>query len=67
VIEDAEAWPSPETSAVQDANGLSNPPVGMPIEKRIAEPDTEPDIDPRPLMLLPVSIIVSVPENEDPV
>jgi hypothetical protein len=33
VRDDDEAWPSPETAAVHDANGLSNPPAGTAIEK----------------------------------
>ena len=64
VSDDDEAWPSPETVAVHDANGLSNPPAGTAIEKRIDAPDRVPDTDPRPLMPVAVSVIVAVPEND---
>jgi hypothetical protein len=62
VSDEEEAWASPENVALQDANGLSNPPAGMAIEKRIDDPDTVPEIDPRPLMPVPVSVMVTVPE-----
>ena len=64
VSDDDEAWPSPDTVAVHDANGLSNPPAGTAIEKRIDEPDSVPETDPRPLMPVAVSVIVTVPEND---
>jgi hypothetical protein len=67
VIEDAEAWASPETAAVQDANGSSNPPAGMLIEKWIEVPDNEPVTDPRPPMPVLESSSVNVPENDAPV
>ena len=63
-IED-DAWPSPETVALHDANGLSNPPAGTAIEKRIDELDRVPETDPRPLMPVAVSVIVTVPENDE--
>jgi hypothetical protein len=66
VSDDDEAWPSPETVAVHDANGLSNPPAGTAIEKRIDAPDRVPETDPRPLMPVAVSVIVTVPENDVP-
>jgi hypothetical protein len=64
VSDDDAVWPSPETVAVHDANGLSNPPAGTLIEKRIAEPVRVPETDPRPLMPVAVSVIVTVPEND---
>ena len=64
VSDDDEAWPSPDTVAVHDANGPSNPPAGTAIEKRIAAPDSVPEMDPRPLMPVAVSVIVAVPEND---
>ena len=64
VSDDDEAWPSPETLAVHDANGLSNPPAGTAIENRIDDPDRVPETDPRPLMPVAVSVIVTVPEND---
>ena len=38
VMDDDEAWPSPETLAVHDANGLSNPPAGTVIENESTRP-----------------------------
>jgi hypothetical protein len=64
VSDDVEAWPSPETVAVHDANGLSNPPAGTAMEKRIDEAVRVPETDPRPLMPVAVSVIVTVPEND---
>jgi hypothetical protein len=64
VNDDDDACPSPDTVAVHDPNGLSNPPAGTAIEKCIAEPDRVPDTDPRPLMPVAVSVIVTAPENE---
>ena len=49
---------------MHDANGLSNPPAGTAIEKCIDEPDRVPETDPRPLMPVAVSVIVTVPEND---
>lgn len=49
---------------MQDANGLSNPPAGIVIEKRIDAPETVPETDPRPVTPVLVSIIVEVPEND---
>jgi len=49
---------------VHDANGLSNPPAGTAIENRIDELDSVPETDPRPLMPVAVSVIVTVPEND---
>ena len=49
---------------MHDPSGLSNPPAGTAIEKCIAEPDMVPDTDPRPLMPVAVSVIVTVPEND---
>jgi hypothetical protein len=65
VSEDEEAWASPETLAVHAPNGLSNPPAGTAIENRIEEPDRVPETDPRPLMPVAVSVIVTVPENDE--
>jgi len=62
VRDDDEAWPSPDTVALHEANGLSNPPAGTVIEKRIAPADRVPVIDPRPLMPVAVSVIVTLPE-----
>lgn len=67
VMNDNEVSASPNTLALQDEYGLSNPPTGMPIEKWIVEPDTEPDTEPRPLMLITVSVMVNGPENDVPV
>lgn len=64
VNEEDVAWPSPETVAVHDANGLSNPPAGTVSEKRIDELDRVPETDPRPLIPVAVSVIVTVPEND---
>jgi len=50
---------------VHDPSGLSNPPAGTAIVKWIAEPDTVPDTDPRPLTPVAVSVIVTVPENDE--
>ena len=49
---------------MQDAYGLSNPPAGMLIEKWIEELDREPDNAPRPLTVVLVSVIVTVPVND---
>ena len=49
---------------MHDPSGLSNPPAGTAIVKWIAEPDSVPDTDPRPLMPVAVSVIVTVPEND---
>lgn len=49
---------------MHDANGLSNPPAGIAIEKRIDEPDTVPETDPRPVIPVAVSVIVTVPAND---
>lgn len=49
---------------MHDPSGLSNPPAGTAIEKCIAEPDRVPETDPRPLMPVAVSVMVTVPEND---
>jgi hypothetical protein len=67
VIADEVACPSPETFAEQESNGLSNPPAGRLIEKRIDEPDAVPDTEPRPVTPVAVSTIVIGPENDAPV
>ena len=55
------------TLAVQDANGLSNPPAATVTVKRTDEPEMVPETDPRPVRPVVVSVIVAVPENAVPV
>jgi hypothetical protein len=50
--------------AVHDANGGSKPPAGMLIAKLIDAPETVPETEPRPLIPVPVSVIVTEPEND---
>ena len=52
------------TLAVQDVNGLSNPPAGTVIEKRTDAPEIVPETDPRPVRPVVVSVIDTVPEND---
>ena len=52
------------TLAVQDVNGLSNPPAGTVIEKRTDAPEIVPETDPRPVRPVLVSVIDTVPEND---
>lgn len=66
-MEDAEAWASPATSVLHESYGLSKPPAGMSIVKWSAVPDTVPETEPRPALLVAVSLIVSVPEQDEPV
>src|SRR5262245_5763581 len=58
--------PSPLTSAVQLECGASKPPDGTAIVNRRDDPDIVPDIDPRPLSFVAVSVIVIDPVNEPP-
>jgi len=53
----------PVAELVQVANGASNPPAAIVIEKLIDDPETVPVIDPCPLTPVSVSRMVSVPEN----
>jgi hypothetical protein len=65
-MDDELAWPVPEILAEQDPNGLSNPPAGILIENVIDAPDTVPEMEPRPVMPVLVSLMVAEPENDVP-
>jgi hypothetical protein len=52
--------------AEQEPNGLSNPPTGILIENVIDAPETVPEMEPRPVMPVLVSLIVAEPENDVP-
>jgi hypothetical protein len=52
--------------AEQEPNGLSNPPAGILIENVIDAPETVPEMEPRPVMPVLVSLIVAEPENDVP-
>ena len=56
----------PVRSAVHAPHGSSNPPAGIRIENSTAVPDNVPDTEPRPRAPELSSIIVNVPENEEP-
>jgi hypothetical protein len=64
LIKTVETSPLPATSAMQDAKGPSNPPTGMVITKLIRVSDTVPDTEPRPPSPVPLSVNVTVPEND---
>ena len=65
-MDDELAWPVPEILAEQDPNGLSNPPAGILIENVIDAPETVPEMEPRPVMPVLVSLMVAEPENDVP-
>jgi hypothetical protein len=66
-IADEVTCPLPETFAEQESNGPSNAPAGMLIEKLIDEPEAVPETEPRPVIPVAVSTIVTPPENDVPV
>jgi hypothetical protein len=66
VMDDKLVWPVPEILAEQDPNGLSNPPGGILIENVIDAPETVPEMEPRPVMPVLVSLMVAEPENDVP-
>jgi hypothetical protein len=65
-MDDELAWPVPEILAEQEPNGLSNPPTGILIENVIEAPDIVPEMEPRPVMPVLVSLMVAEPENDVP-
>ena len=65
-MDDELAWPVPEILAEQDPNGLSNPPAGILIENVIDALETVPEMEPRPVMPVLVSLMVAEPENDVP-
>jgi hypothetical protein len=66
-MDDAEACASPETSLLQDSYGLSKLPAGMAMLKCRLALVSVPETDPRPVLLVAVSVIVNVPDTDEPV
>jgi len=58
--------PCPETVAEHDVNEPSAPPCGTDSENVMLLPVTLPDTVPVAFVPLPLSVIVSVPENDVP-
>lgn len=62
----AVARPSPDTETVQLAYGASKPPAEMAIVNRIVDPCSVPVSVPRPVIDVPVTVIVTVPDRSPP-
>lgn len=66
VMEVPETLPLPDTVELHDANEPLKPPTGTVSEKLTVDPESVPETEPLPVVPLPLSVIVSVPENELP-
>ncbi len=66
VMAAADAVALPDADELHAALGLSNPPTGTVTVNSSDDPDTVPETVPRPVTPVPVSVVVSEPENDAP-
>ena len=64
--DEPDTLPVPDAVAEHDVNEPSAPPCGTDSENVMLLPDTLPDTDPFAFVPVPLSVNVSVPENEVP-
>jgi hypothetical protein len=66
LIDVDDAVPLPETVDEHAVYGASNPPAGTESENCTDDPETVPDMVPRPATLVLLSVSVNDPENDEP-